>query len=204
MTIFGSTAGKMVYLGQRNKDALAVLLTPQGASQEFASMTTSQSTPMLAIPQLTPTELARFWSKVDRSGGPDSCWLWMPPPRSDGYGRIKFGRRIYAAHRIAYTLCVGPIPEGLQLDHVKDRGCTTRKCCNPAHLEPVTNRENSLRSESITAENARKTRCVMGHPFTPENTRWGHFGKKTKRACRACDAKRQREYQARQIAKRGT
>ena len=73
----------------------------------------------------------------------------------------------------------GPIPEGLTLDHL----CRVRACVNPAHLEPVTLRENTLRSPSApTAINARKTECLRGHAFTPENT-WVH---RSRRCCREC------------------
>lgn len=92
---------------------------------------------------------ARFWSKVDKDGplpkwapclGP--CWLWTPPvDRSTGYGRINIDRSNIGAHRFAYELLVGPIPEGLQIDHL----CRVRACVNPAHLEPVTVSENVRR-----------------------------------------------------------
>jgi hypothetical protein len=109
----------------------------------------------------------------------DGCWRrrWVLPT---GYSTVsRPGGRVVLAHRAMYELMVGPIPEGHDLDHLchtndptchLDRDCPHRACCNPAHLEPVTERENTLRGTSPAAENARKTHCKRGHEFTPENT----------------------------------
>jgi hypothetical protein len=95
----------------------------------------------------------RFWAKVDRRG-PDDCWIWLGAKISSGYGTIYFGGkvRIVLAHRVAFELEVGPIPDGLELDHL----CFERACVNPAHLEPVTKQEN-LRRE---AEHQRAIKAV--------------------------------------------
>lgn len=122
----------------------------------------------------------RFWSSVDKSG---ECWLYVGSTVDpDGYARFYAHGRRHMAHRFAYELVVAPIPEGLQVDHL----CKVRNCVNPAHLEPVTPKENNLRSESPAAKNAAKTRCVNGHVFTPENT-YVHRGQA--RTCRTCNAK---------------
>ena len=72
-----------------------------------------------------------------------SCWLWTSPLDRDGYGHIQIGRKMCRAHRVAYEWLVGPIPEGLTIDHL----CSVRNCVNPSHLEPVTAAENALRAQ---------------------------------------------------------
>ena len=98
----------------------------------------------------------RFWSKVDKTA---TCWLYGGTILSSGYGQFKVQYRVYMAHRYAYEVSVGPIPDGLTLDHVKDRGCAHLNCVNPAHLEPVTQVENLRRSGAVSAVNSRKTEC---------------------------------------------
>jgi hypothetical protein len=94
------------------------------------------------------------------------------------------------AHRWSYEALVGPIPPGLEIDHL----CRVRNCVNPSHLEPVTKAVNILRGESMSARHARQTHCKSGHPFDAENTRMTTDGQ---RRCRTCDrqygiARRQR------------
>lgn len=133
--------------------------------------------------RLEGASLARFQSKVVQG---DGCWTWAGTIDQDGYGSFSLGSRGHRrAHRLSYEHFVGPIPEGLTIDHL----CRNRACVNPAHMEPVTNRENVLRGEGITAELARQTACKHGHEFTPENT----YLWRGKRICRACrDATRRR------------
>jgi hypothetical protein len=113
-----------------------------------------------------------FWERVDRPQK-DACWPWTKTRLVSGYGQVYVGRDsgfaagiLALAHRVAYQLAVGPILEGLTIDHL----CRNRACCNPAHLEAVTGRENGLRGFSPPAINARKTHCIHGHEFTEENT----------------------------------
>lgn len=120
------------------------------------------------IPELTPNQTERFWSRVVRT---DTCWLWTGLLNGRGYGFFsvwKYGNLF--AHRVAYTLLVGAIPDGMTLDHVRERGCINKNCVNPDHLEPVTVKENILRGDGPTARNSRKTHCKRGHEFTPGNT----------------------------------
>lgn len=114
------------------------------------------------------------------------CWEWQAGKGTNGYGLMRVDGRQTAAHRFAYQLYVGPIPEGLDLDHL----CRNRGCVNPGHLEPVTRRENLMRGETITARKAAQTHCIHGHEFTPENT--GRNSVTGTRRCRACDRARNR------------
>lgn len=118
----------------------------------------------------------------------NGCWDWVGALNADGYGLATVApgvRRSRQAHRIMYQKLVGPIPEGLQLDHL----CRNRKCVNPGHLEPVTAMENTHRGTGLTAQNARKTHCKKGHAFDITNTHaYSDKGKRGRR-CRACGRK---------------
>lgn len=125
----------------------------------------------------TPTRDERFWAKVDRS---DDCWIWLAGLTHNGYGRFTVDGKNVPAHRWSYERFVGPIPDGLVIDHL----CRTPACVNPEHLEPVTQRENALRGVGPTAANAVKTHCAQGHEYTPENTYV--YPSRGWRMCRRC------------------
>jgi hypothetical protein len=113
--------------------------------------------------------------------------------QNKGYGAFMVGGRNVRVHRWAYETLVGPIPDGLVIDHL----CRVRNCVNPDHLEPVTHRENIRRGEA-GAWNRVKTHCPQGHEYTPENTRYSG----TTRNCRECQRIRNLEIDARRIAER--
>ncbi len=131
----------------------------------------------------------RLWARVDKQGDTDTCWLWKGSLKR-GYGNIRNGAKIVATHRVAYEQRHGPIPTGMQIDHL----CRVRRCVNPAHLEVVTAQENTLRGNGPGGRNARKTHCKHGHPFDNENTllqiRAGRIG----RQCRICARDRQERF----------
>lgn len=131
----------------------------------------------------------KFLSKVRQ--GPD-CWEWAGWKERDGYGvQWVTGVGNRRAHRIAYELWVGPIPDGLTLDHL----CRNRGCVNPAHLEPVTSVENVARGDTPSVRNRAKTHCDHGHEFTPATTYARAGGK---RECKVCVRDRMRARRARQ------
>ena len=122
----------------------------------------------------------RFWAKVQKTR---TCWLWTGATISSGYGQFRFKGRQIVAHRWAYEDAFGPIPKGLDLDHL----CRNRNCVRPSHLEPVTRRENVLRGEGLAAQNAVKTHCPQGHPYTGDNLYVQPGGG---RRCRTCHRER--------------
>jgi hypothetical protein len=119
-----------------------------------------------------PSPIVQRFAKMVDLEGENGCWLWTGRQDGKGYGSFSVQQspgvwKTRKAHRISYELHRGRIPEGLQLDHL----CRVRNCVNPDHLEPVTNRENSLRGYGACGENARKTHCPAGHPYDDTHTR---------------------------------
>lgn len=116
---------------------------------------------------------SRFWSKVNRT---DSCWLWTGHIGRRGYGMNRAVRGETYAHRIAWTLMNGPIPDGLTLDHVFER-CDNKHCVNPAHMEAVTAGENHRRWVQS------RTHCSNGHSISE----FGYVNANGHRRCRVCN-----------------
>lgn len=130
---------------------------------------------------------SRFTSKFvvePRSG----CWEWQASLDGAGYGFYWLNGAMRRAHRVAYELLVGQIPDGLELDHL----CLNRRCVNPEHLEPVTRSENNRRSHQLRAL---RTVCLRGHHLAGDNL---YVAPKTGvRGCRECRAQQARESRAR-------
>lgn len=129
----------------------------------------------------------RFWNKVQESEA--GCWLWTAAVNPDGYANLIVGsrtdgtRRLALGHVLAYEALVGPVPDGLELDHE----CNVRRCVRPDHLVPRTHRENVLRGHSPSAKAARATHCPQGHPYDEKNT-YLRPGPRPRRGCRICRA----------------
>lgn len=141
--------------------------------------------------KLSEKDIARFWSKVNKL---PRHWLWTGAPSAAGYGYFSFGGRKgkrVPAHRVAYELVVGPIPPGLDIDHL----CRIRHCIRPGPpcTEPATRQVNLLRGIGIAATNAAKIACVRGHPFDEVNTGRSKYG----RYCRTCANTKRREHRRR-------
>jgi len=129
----------------------------------------------------------------------NGCWHWQGNiDARTGYGKMTILGKGTPAHRASFETFVGPIPAGMHIDHVchnsdptcpGQRTCAHRRCVNPKHLEPVTVRENLLRSAlTLTSKEAKRTHCPAGHPYNEANTRLNAGS----RQCRVCDATRAR------------
>jgi hypothetical protein len=168
------------------------------SSRESADLTLGWSVPDGApspSPRSTPTPppsspsdgpesrisgTSRFWSKtapVPHDGW--ICLVWTGSIATNGYGRYWQNGKLMQAHRVSWEMFNGPVPAGMQLDHL----CRTRACVRPDHLEVVTQRENLRRGNGWAGQNARKTTCPKGHPFEP-----GY------RRCRVCRREQNARY----------
>lgn len=132
---------------------------------------------------IRPTIMERLWRYSELR--PNGCRIWTGALDRGGYGAINVGGAKHKAHRLAYELLVGPIPDGLVIDHV----CRNRDCINPAHLEPVTHEENKRRG----ARGGDWPYCRKGHPYDDDNTRITTTGVRICRACHRDNEKKRRD-----------
>jgi hypothetical protein len=144
---------------------------------------------------------SRFWAKT--AVQPRGCIDWIGVHNGSGYGQFFSGRtteagkkRMDYAHRWLYEQVVGPIPSGMELDHLCRRPC----CVNPFHVEVVTPRINKLRGNGVAARNAAVTHCPQGHAYDEQNT---YRSKKGSRICRRCAREKQAARVATFVAKHG-
>jgi hypothetical protein len=155
----------------------APLVGPRGGGAGVSAVSTEDRYEGKGV-RLTMPE---FWPKIEKTA---TCWLWRGAHTGRAkwrYGRIWDPRtkRLRLPHHVAYEMVKGPIPTGMEVDHL----CKVTMCVNPDHLEAVTPRENWLRSAAPSVAAARKTHCPYGHPFDERNTRRRRTGG---RDCRAC------------------
>ncbi len=142
---------------------------------------------------LKPATIERIleWVTPEPNSG---CWLWTGSLGGNGYARLSINRKMVAAHRAAYEFVKGPIPDGLELDHL----CRVRSCVNPDHLEPVTHRENAIRGLApgqLAARNKAITHCPKGHPYAGGNL---YITPSGCRNCVACNRAATRKWRAKQ------
>lgn len=109
------------------------------------------------------------------------CWIWQGST-GNGYGRVQHDGKVHLVHRVVYELLVEPIHSGLVIDHL----CRSRACCNPDHLEPVTNAENIRRGAASTRDGllSPKEFCVNGHPRNPDSIKYSATG--ARKSCLEC------------------
>lgn len=145
--------------------------------------------------KLTPLQrFERLYQPEPNSG----CWLWLGCLFNGGYGSFRANGKSLLAHRWAYEHFVGPIADGLELDHL----CRVRCCVNPRHLEPVSKRENQRRGIGWVAKQMAATHCPKGHEYTPENTRVWHGNSRSCWTCwKACQRARRarKRWEAQQL-----
>lgn len=127
------------------------------------------------------------------------CWLWQGFRDPRGYGRISLGGRPALTHRAAWEAKFGPIPDGVEPDHL----CRVTSCWNWDHLELVTRQENILRGDNPRLQRERhaaRTHCKQGHELTPENTRRRPRDQYERRECRECARLQQTARRAKRVA----
>lgn len=143
---------------------------------------------MAPKPMTNGERMCRILSRTSQVG---DCLLYQGA-LADGYAHIGLsGKRWYYAHVFMFEVLIGPIPMGLELDHL----CRNRSCVNPAHLEPVTHRENCVRGVGFVSRKASQTTCMRGHELAGGNL-YSWRGHRYCKKCRAMQQARRREAQS--------
>jgi len=182
----------MSVLNKSGRDAVGHPAAWHQERMSFPMQSQSITPPTFGDPRLPE----RLWRKTELSDS--ECWEWQGWRGTWGHGYISVGsakdgtNRLVLVHRLAYETLVGPIPEGLEIDHL----CRNPCCLNPSHLQPVTHRENLDRSPFAWWHKRRAlTHCPQGHPYDAQNTIW-RYDHRYCRACKAVDQKRRRRVRA--------
>jgi hypothetical protein len=144
---------------------------------------------------MTIAQLRRFVAKIRIDA--DGCWRWTGA-RTGGsggqpYAYLRMNKKNHYGHRLAYQTFIGPIPAGLEIDHL----CRKRDCVNPLHLEAVTRRENLIRGETFTARQVALTHCPKNHPYSGDNL---YIDPRGDRQCKECRREAYRRWYRKQAA----
>lgn len=153
-------------------------------------------------------DLERFNKYIEVAD--NGCWLWTGAISTHGYGFFGYQGKSWLSHRVSFTLHKkGKLVKGMQINHMchdQDTNCNDgdrclhRRCCNPAHLEQVSPKQNTLSGRTPAAKNAQKIHCDNGHEYTPDNT--GYVSTTGERYCRTCSNNRKRAKRAEVLAER--
>lgn len=133
--------------------------------------------PIMIVGEALPPRVEAKIERIPESG----CWVWIGALSGNGYGSLWWEGKTRSSHIVVYELLVGPVADGLVLDHI----CRTPCCCNPYHLEPVTESINIKRGTAWHHFQGLTDMCQRGHEWGPHNTIYGKDGRRRCRACRA-------------------
>lgn len=188
----GNTTNRNRYLA-RSRSVAGIPSSRSSTSYPSSYLPLGQQLPSQQYSIDDPRLPERFWAKV--SPEPTTgCWLWFGSTSKLGYGHVSVAGKLRPSHRACYEALIGDVPPGLELDHVRDRGCSSRACVNPDHLEPVTHQVNCQRSSSGDVAASRMlaaSHCPKGHPYDGDNL---YLDPRGHRQCRECRREAKKSY----------